>query len=55
LQAVIEAATALLIWGGKIQVISTHNGKSNPYNQLVTDINTGRSDARCTEQRLTMP
>lgn len=46
-QAVLEAATALLIWGGKIRVISTHNGKSNAFNQLVIDIGKGRygSDA----------
>lgn len=41
-QAVLEAATALLIWGGKIRVISTHNGKRNAFNQLVTDIEKGR-------------
>ncbi|PXB70047.1 hypothetical protein C0046_40535, partial [Pseudomonas aeruginosa] len=28
--AVLDAATALLIWGGRIVIISTHNGKSNP-------------------------
>lgn len=37
-QAVIDAATALLIWGGKIRIISTHNGANNPFNQLVKDV-----------------
>lgn len=46
--AVIEAATALLIWGGKIRIISTHNGRKNPFNQLRDDIEKGRygDDAR---------
>ncbi|MDD5274165.1 MAG: hypothetical protein PHU14_15790, partial [Methylovulum sp.] len=35
---VIESATALLIWGGKIRVISTHRGVKNPFNQLVADV-----------------
>ncbi len=41
-QAVIEATTALLIWGGKIRIISTHNGKTNAFNQLVKDVRSGR-------------
>jgi phage FluMu gp28-like protein len=47
-QAVLDAATALLIWGGAIRVISTHNGKKNPFNQLVRDIENGLygADAR---------
>lgn len=40
-QGVIEAATALLIWGGKIVVISSHNGKNNPFNQFCKDIEKG--------------
>lgn len=40
-QGVIEAATALLIWGGRISVISSHNGKNNPFNQFVKDIEAG--------------
>lgn len=40
-QGVIEAATALLIWGGRISVISSHNGKNNPFNQFVNDIEKG--------------
>ncbi|APC14538.1 hypothetical protein BLL42_01860 [Pseudomonas frederiksbergensis] len=36
--AVLDAATALLIWGGRIVIISTHNGKANPFNQMVNDI-----------------
>lgn len=40
-QAVIDAATALIIWGGKIRIISTHNGAKNPFNQLVHDTRAG--------------
>ncbi|MFH1027686.1 MAG: hypothetical protein V1791_06765 [Pseudomonadota bacterium] len=40
-QAVIDACTALLIWGGKIRIISTHNGMKNPFNQLIRDSRAG--------------
>jgi len=35
--AVIEACLALIIWGGQIRIISTHNGAKNPFNQLIKD------------------
>lgn len=38
----LKAALALLIWGGKVRVISTHNGDQNPFNQLINDIRAGR-------------
>lgn len=41
-QGVLDAATALLIWGGQITVISSHNGKKNPFNQFCLDIEAGR-------------
>lgn len=41
---VIESATALLIWGGKIRIISTHRGIKNPFNQLVADVRNGLYD-----------
>jgi len=40
-QAVVDACNALLIWGGKIRVISTHNGDRNPFNQLIRDAHAG--------------
>ncbi len=40
-QAVVDACNALLIWGGKIRVISTHNGDRNPFNQLILDADAG--------------
>ncbi len=39
---VLESATALLIWGGRICIWSTHRGKKNPFNQLVQDVRAGR-------------
>lgn len=40
--AVLDAATALLIWGGRIVIISTHNGKANAFNGMIKDIQEGR-------------
>ena len=42
LDGVLKAAMALLIWGGKVIVISTHDGDTNPFNVLVQDIRAGR-------------
>ncbi|EMG2555073.1 MULTISPECIES: hypothetical protein [Klebsiella] len=41
-QGVLDAATALLIWGGRIVVISSENGKNNPFHQFCKDIEEGR-------------
>lgn len=40
-QAVLDAALALLIWGGRVRIISTHNGVQNPFNQLIKDARSG--------------
>ncbi|EAU0220200.1 hypothetical protein Y819_001882 [Salmonella enterica subsp. enterica] len=40
-QGVLDAATALLIWGGRIVVISSHKGKSNRFNAFIIDIENG--------------
>ena len=42
LKELLKAALAMLIWGGQVHVISTHNGDDNPFNELVTDIRAGR-------------
>lgn len=42
LKELLKAALAMLIWGGQVHVISTHNGDTNPFNELVTDIRSGR-------------
>lgn len=38
----IKAAIALLMWGGKVAVISTHDGVDNPFNQLCEEIKAGK-------------
>lgn len=50
LDEVLKAALALLIWGGKLLVLSTHNGDLNPFNVLINEIRAGRRPyalARC--------
>lgn len=38
----LKAAMALLMWGGKVRIISTHFGDDNPFNALVKDVRAGR-------------
>ena len=38
LSELLKAAMAMLIWGGKVRIISTHDGTENPFNELITDI-----------------
>ncbi|WP_018701411.1 hypothetical protein [Amorphus coralli] len=40
---VIDAVNALLIWGGKVRVISTHNGMLNPFNELIVEARAGKN------------
>lgn len=42
LAELLKAAMALLMWGGKVRIISTHDGEENPFNELVKDIRAGR-------------
>ncbi len=42
LAGLLKAALAFTMWGGRVRVISTHNGADNPFNELVTDIRAGR-------------
>lgn len=42
LESVLQAAKALVMWGGRIRVISTHNGDDNPFNILITNIRSGK-------------
>lgn len=39
---VLDAVNALLIWGGRIRVISSHNGVLNPFNELVREARAGK-------------
>lgn len=41
---VIDACNALLIWGGVIRIISTHNGDLNAFNELIKETKQGLFD-----------
>jgi len=42
LAELLKAAMAMLMWGGRVVIISTHNGDDNPFNELINDIRAGR-------------
>ncbi|MFV0642929.1 MAG: hypothetical protein ACK5NN_00260 [Sphingomonadaceae bacterium] len=42
--AVIDACNAMLIWGGTIRIISTHNGVLNAFNELIKETREGKYD-----------
>lgn len=42
---VLEAVLALLIRGGKVRIISSHNGSANPFNTLVKEAESGKFPA----------
>lgn len=51
LAELLKAALALLIWGGEVHVISTHDGTENAFNELVEEIRAGKRKGvvfRCT-------
>ena len=48
----LDAAMALTMWGGRVVVISTHNGADNPYNELIEDIRSGKREG--VVQRVTL-
>lgn len=39
---VLKAALALLMWGGQVVVVSTHDGVDNPFNTLCDEVRAGR-------------
>lgn len=41
LDELLKAAFALLIWGGKVLVISTHDGEDNAFNKLIGEVRSG--------------
>lgn len=51
LAELLKAALALLIWGGEVHVISTHDGTENAFNELIEEIRSGKRKGelfRCT-------
>lgn len=46
LEEMLKAAMALLIWGGKVLIISTHNGVDNAFNRLIEECRSDRPNTR---------
>lgn len=46
LPGLLKAAIAMLMWGGRVAIISTHNGDDNPFNELINDIRAGKQKYR---------
>jgi phage FluMu gp28-like protein len=44
LSELLKAAMALLMWGGCVRILSTHNGDDNPFNELIKEIRNGKKD-----------
>lgn len=42
LPGLMKAALAMLIWGGRVRVLSSHNGWDHPFNQMVQEIRAGK-------------
>lgn len=42
LAELMKAAFALLMWGGSVSILSTHNGEENAFNELIKDIRAGK-------------
>ncbi|MDR2187000.1 MAG: hypothetical protein LBE62_02985 [Azonexus sp.] len=42
LAGLLKAAMAMLMWGDKVRIISTHDGDDNPFNELVGEVRAGK-------------
>jgi len=42
LPGLLKAAMAMLMWGGRVVIISTHNGDDHPYNELIQEVRAGK-------------
>lgn len=42
LKKLLKAAMAMLLWGDKVRIISTHDGAENPFNELIQEIRAGK-------------
>lgn len=42
LKELLKAAIALLMWGGRVAVISTHDGVDNTFNELILEVRAGK-------------
>jgi phage FluMu gp28-like protein len=44
LPGLLKAGMAMLMWGGRVVIISTHNGEENAFNQLIAEIRAGKKN-----------
>lgn len=42
LAGLLKAAMAMLMWGDKVRIISTHDGTDNPFNELIEQVRAGK-------------
>lgn len=42
LDGLIKAAMAMLMWGDKVRIISTHNGDDSPFAELINEVRAGK-------------
>lgn len=42
LPGLMKAAMAMLIWGGRVRILSSHNGEDNPFNLMLKDCRAGK-------------
>lgn len=42
LQELVDAAMAFLIWGGRVDIVSTHFGEENVFNQIIQEVKRGK-------------
>lgn len=52
LPGLLKAAMAMLLWGNKVRIWSTHDGAENPFNELIQQIRAGKRGA-ATVHRIT--
>lgn len=52
LRALLKAALAMLLWGDKVRIISTHDGAENAFNELIQEVRAGKR-GKATVHRIT--
>lgn len=53
LAGLIKAAMAMLLWGDKVRIISTHDGSENAFNTLIQEVRAGKRGTEATVHRIT--
>ena len=44
LRGLLKAALAMKMWGGRVEIVSTHNGDDSFFNELIADIRSGKKN-----------